>query len=177
MKIFKVADIIESRVRLTDVGARTTDTAVFLTNLNTVDDADVSSTWILHVLIGKGPAARMVELQLQPQLNSRYSPTEPFALLPSPLLFFRNRLFLPEHHEDAYIRAEEFSLRVKKHVFLEDAELAGLRETVANLEAAAEGNATRNRVPIPRGVKLLDGQEMTGRASIVSLSRICNSTI
>jgi hypothetical protein len=155
VKVFKVADIVNSRVRLTQRGAQSSDAAAFLCNLNVVDNPDPASRWTLDVVIGDGPAARSVALELEPQLSLSASRTEPIFLKPSPLVYFRNRLFLPEHYEDVEVLAEEYTLRVKKHVFTEEAELSGLRELVTNLEAAAEGNVTRNRLPIPGDVKLL----------------------
>jgi hypothetical protein len=155
MKIFKVADIVGSRVRLVQRGVKTSDAAAFLCNLEAIENADLNSTWTMDVLIGDGPSARNVALELQPQLGTETSATEPMFLKPSPLVYFRNRLFLPEHYEDAYTHMEEFMLRVKKHVLAEEAELSGLKEIVANLEAATEGLAYRNRTPIPGNIKLL----------------------
>jgi 5-methylcytosine-specific restriction endonuclease McrA len=155
VKIFKVADIVNSRVRLTQRGVKTTDVAAFLCNLQVLEDPDPNSKWTIDVLIGEGPAARNVELELEPQLSLKTSHSELVFLKPSPLVYFRSRLFLPEHYEDADMRTEEFALRVKKHVFTEEAELRGLREVVANLEAVTEGNITRKRIPIPGDVKLL----------------------
>jgi hypothetical protein len=75
---------------------------------------------------------------------------------PTPLVYFRDRLFMSERPTVRNSERAEVVLRVKKAVYKEEAELSNLRAAVANLEAAIEFQESRpRRDPIPEDVKLL----------------------
>ncbi|RZI40512.1 HNH endonuclease [Herbaspirillum sp. HC18] len=156
MKVIKVADIVRVQVRLLVKAPLSTDIGAFLTNLEVTEEPDPKSRWKFSIEIGSGPAAKTVTLDLAPQL-SLSSPTDrPFFLEPSPVVYFRDSLFLPEHYDFTEEEREEILLRVKKQAFEEQAELSRLKATVNNLERALEYARTeQRREPIPESVKLL----------------------
>jgi hypothetical protein len=82
---------------------------------------------------------------------------------PTRLVYFRDRLFMSERVASPSERAEVV-LRVKKAVYDEEAELSGLRDAIANLEAAREYQKSGpKRDAIPEDVKLLVWSRDGGR--------------
>ncbi|HJZ70049.1 MAG TPA: HNH endonuclease [Blastocatellia bacterium] len=72
------------------------------------------------------------------------------------LVFFRDRLFIPERPPKSASEREEIALRVKKAVYEEDAEIVSLKAAVANLEAAIQlSRSGARRESIPEDVKLV----------------------
>ena len=120
-------------------------------------DADPDSKWKYEVGISLG---RVQQRTSAPMLPRQFDQNEPFFIRRSenfwPVVFFRNRLFLPERRPINEAERTEIALRVKKAVYDEEAELFGLREAVANMEAAvAFQKFGPKRDPIPEDVKLL----------------------
>lgn len=156
IKVYKAADIIDREVvfpgtrRSHQIGA-----AVVLTNLSPPVDPIPESAWEVDV----GTAAHPIPIDLPPILSRSYSGDTPTFLpenRPTPLIYFRDRLFMSERPAKTASERAEVLLRVKKAVYDEEAELSGLRAAVANLEAAIDFQKSGpNRDPIPEDVKLL----------------------
>jgi len=156
MKVYKVADVINGKVRLTARGKINNIVPASLTNLEVLEDPDPNSKWSMEITIGNGPTARQVVLDLAPQLSLSTPTDRPVFLRPSSLVFFRNSLFLPEHAEFNETDCEEILLRVKKLVYEADIELSRLRAVVGNFEATIEfSKSEQRREPISENVKLL----------------------
>jgi hypothetical protein len=103
---------------------------------------------------------RYREVESASMLPKKLDPSEPYLinldLKTVPIVFFRDRLFIPERLPINDVDRDEIGLRVKKAVYDEEAELAGLREAVMNMEAAiAFQRSGPRRDPIPEDVKLL----------------------
>jgi HNH endonuclease len=115
------------------------------------------SAWSeMTVEIGTRSGLRSVLVPLQTCFSETDSFDEPLFVGGSALVFFRDRLFMPERPPKNAAEREEISLRVRKAVYDEDADLAGVRAAVANLEAAIElGKSGPKRELIPEDVKLL----------------------
>jgi hypothetical protein len=100
-----------------------------------------------------------VEIDLPPALSKSWADNCPLFIpdnKPTPLVYFRGKLFMASRAPLTESERIEVFLRVKKAVYEEAAELSRLRATVANLEAAIEfQNSGSHRSPIPEDVKLL----------------------
>jgi hypothetical protein len=159
IKIRKIADIVGYHVALCDpqLGSAA---AEFLCTLQPVHDPEPKCTWQMDVVIGKGSAARKVTLDLPPFLSKSHSVDTPALIhedrIGRCLFFFQNRLFVSERAAKSIGETDEITLRIKKAVYDEDADISSLRAAVANLEAAVEYQRSGSRRdPIPEDVKLL----------------------
>jgi HNH endonuclease len=157
MKVYKVADIVNNEVVFCVArGWKQGDLTVILTNLQPVNEPKPDSVWQLEMLIGEGPTARRVMLDLPPLLSAHDSLNSPLFLAENQLVFYCDRLFMPERPPKRAVEREEIILRTKKLVYDEQADLASLKAAVANLEAAIEYTKSGpKRDPIPEDVKLL----------------------
>lgn len=157
MKIYKIADIVEGEIKFNEKGrANSAHVCAILTKLEAVEEPDMGSAWKVEIKIGHGDAARVVQLELQPQISKSDLFDCPQFIGRFNFCFFKNRLFMPERWPTTAMEREEVILRVKKYVYDEDVELVGLRASVANLEAIIEfSKSGQRRVPIPEDVKLL----------------------
>jgi hypothetical protein len=154
MKVYKAADVINGEVML--CGNRPGDVASLLTKLEAVANPKADSAWTLEITVDQGPEARTLRLQLPAVLSESDSLDTPLFLGGHQLMFFRNRLFSAERPAKTEQEREEITLRVKKAVYEEEANLLNLRASVANLEAAIEYTRTGpKREIIPDDVKLL----------------------
>jgi hypothetical protein len=125
-----------------------------------VFDAVPDSAWKMELVIGKGIGERRIDIDLPPILRRSYSGAAPIFLPEdrpdTPLVYFRDRLFMSERPAQSHSERTEVVLRVKKAVYDEEAELSSLRAAVANLEAAIEFQKSGpKRDPSPEDVKLL----------------------
>ena len=157
MKVYKVADIVNNEVVFCVArGWKQGDLTVILTNLQPVIEPRPDSDWRMELIIGEGPTARRVMLDLPPLLSANDSLDCPLFLADNRLVFYRDRLFMPERAPKKVAEREEIILRTKKLVYDEQADLASLKAAVANLEAAIEYTKSGpKRDPIPEDVKLL----------------------
>jgi hypothetical protein len=157
MKVYKVADIVNKEVVFCVArGWKQGNLAVILTNLQPVNEPRPDSAWQLEMLIGEGPTARRVMLDLPPLISANDSLDCPLFLADNRLVFYRDRLFMPERVPKRAAEREEIILRTKKLVYDEQSDLASLRAAVANLEAAIQYTRSGpKRDPIPEDVKLL----------------------
>jgi HNH endonuclease len=157
MKVYKVADIVNNEVVFCVAqGWKQGDLTVILTNLQPVIEPRPDSAWQMEMIIGKGPAARRVMLDLPQFLSVNDSLDCPLLLADNRLVFYRDRLFMPERAPKSAAEREEIILRTKKLVYGEQADLASLKAAVANLEAAIQYTRLGpKRDPIPEDVKLL----------------------
>ena len=175
MKIYKVADIVEGEIALTERGkSRSPHPAAVLTNLEPVENPNSDFIWVLELEVGEGASARNVKLDLPPLISNSDSLDQPIFIGNSPLVFFRNRLFMSERLPKNEAEREEVVLRTKKAVYGEEAEIYSIRAAVANLEAAIEFTRSGpRREPIPEDVKLVvwarDGGSCVRCGSKVSL--------
>ncbi len=120
-------------------------------------------SWILDVILGEGQrAAFRVSIDLPCLISSDIkTSSRPMLFLQDSqtgqcLIYFRNRLFMVERLPLEEPEFDEISLRIRKAVFDEEAELSNLRATVANWESAADFQKSGpKRDPIPEDVKLL----------------------
>lgn len=158
IRIYKVAEIVEGIVFYRDNPKFSEfDVGSVLTNLQPVADPIPGSDWKYDILLGGGPAARKMQIDLPQLLSRSYSPSVPAFLSDrAAIVYFRDRLFMPERPPANVSEREEVILRVKKAVYEEAAELSSLRAAVANLEAAIEFQKSGpKRDLIPDDVKLV----------------------
>lgn len=157
MKVYKVADIINNEVvfcaaRHYKPGA----VEAILTNLKSVNEPRPNSEWRMGIEIGKGSKARLMMLELNPLISIYDSLDDPLFVADNRLVFYRDRLFMPERAPKSIEEREEIVLRTKKLIYDEQADLASLKAAVANLEAAIEYTRSGpRRDPIPEDIKLL----------------------
>jgi len=165
IKVYKVADIIDGEVVFSGT-RRDGDVAVLLTNISPPTDPIPESSWKMDLVIAKGTVAeRRIQIDPAPILSrSLYSEETPIFIFNNapeenkltPLVYFRDRLFLSERPAVRNSERAEVVLRVKKSTYDEEAELSSLRAAVANIEAAIEFEKSGpKRDPIPEDVKLL----------------------
>ncbi|HEV2548403.1 MAG TPA: HNH endonuclease [Stellaceae bacterium] len=157
IRVYKVGEVVGGKVVFqTNQKFRAGDLAAVLTNLREVDDP-LRHTWTFDLVVGAGPAARTVQIDLPPflprsQHEAPFFPPEASGRI----VYFHDRLFMPERSPSNTVEQEEVILRVKKAVYEEEAELSSLREAVANLEAAIEFQKSGpKRDVIPEDVKLV----------------------
>jgi hypothetical protein len=161
IKVNKVADLVGKQFVLSgqrkadEVG----DALAILTNLEPAHDPVPDLSWQIEVVIGKGPALRRVMIDV-PRFLSNSDPRDSPVFLQKGsgrcLVYFRNRLFIPERSPMTVSERDEVALRVKKATYDEEVELSSLRAAVANLEATIEFQKSGpKRDPIPEDVKLV----------------------
>jgi hypothetical protein len=165
IKVYKVADIIDGEVVFSGTRRfREIEVATVLANICIPADPIPESAWKMEPLIGEGPAARRLQIDNSPILSRSYSRDTPIFIPNNapenskltPLVYFRDRLFMSERPAVRESERAEVVLRIKKAVYDEEAELSGLRTAVANIEAAIEFEKSGpKRDPIPEDVKLL----------------------
>ncbi len=142
IKVYKVADIIDGEVVFSGT-RRDGDVAVLLTNISPPTDPIPESSWKMDLVIAKGTVAeRRIQIDLAPILSrSLYSEETPIFIFNNapeenkltPLVYFRDRLFLSERPAVRNSERAEVVLRVKKSTYDEEAELSSLRAAVANI--------------------------------------------
>jgi hypothetical protein len=157
LRVYKVADIIGNEIVLCAArGQKAGDLAALLTNAPLVYEPRPDANWQLEVTVGEGAATRTVKLTLPPLLSIKDSTDSPVFVCYDRLVFFSERLFMPERAPKSAAEREEIILRAKKLVYEEQADLANLRAAVANLEAAIEySKSGPRRIRIPEDVRLL----------------------
>jgi hypothetical protein len=157
MKVYKVADIVNNTVVFcTARGEKQDAVGAILSNCNPADNPRPDTNWQLEIKIGKGPSERALSLSLPPLISITDLLDSPLFLADGRLIFFRDRLFMPERVPRSVAEREEVVLRAKKLVYDEEAELTSLKAAVANLEAAIEYTKSGpKRDPIPEDIKLL----------------------
>jgi hypothetical protein len=155
MKIFKVADVINGEV--VPCGQKLGELVGILTSLEAVPDAKPGCAWTMEIILDVDEGTkRGVKLNLLPVIRVSDPVDNPMFLGGHQLMFFRDRLFLAERPAKTDQEREEIVLRVKKAVYEETAEVAKLKASVANLEAAIEYTKTGpKRDIIPDSVKLV----------------------
>src|SRR5438309_2147909 len=157
MKVFKIADIVEGEITFCTGGRfKSGDIAAMLTNLDPAEPLNTNFAWKLELEIGVGPSARLIKIDLPPLISTSDPLNDPLPLASHKLVFFRDRLFMPERLPKSASEREEIALRVKKAVYEEDAEIVSLKSAVANLEAAIQlSRSGSRREAIPEDVKLV----------------------
>jgi hypothetical protein len=165
MRVNKVADVVNGHVLPVERGpVKVADLTAILTNLEEGDTADHRFRWLLRVEIGRGAATREVDIELPSFISESADLSAPLFIANERLVYFRDRLFMPERQPRNDSEREEMVLRAKKAVYEDESELATLRATVANLEAArAFTESARRRDSIPDDVKLLVWARDRGR--------------
>jgi hypothetical protein len=174
VKVYKVADIINNEVVLCVNGPRAGDVTALLTSMESVANPKPNSAWKLEITISDGSRTVNHLLDLRSQISETDSLQEPLFLAKEQLIFFRDRLFMPDRVPKSDAEREEIVLRTKKLVYDEAADLASLKAAVANLEAAIEYTRIGpRRDPIPEDVKLVvwtrDGGACVGCGSRTEL--------
>jgi hypothetical protein len=157
MKVYKVADIVNNEIAFcAGRGYKPVKVVAILSNLKAVNDPRPDSAWQVEIELGKEPTTRLVMLNVPPVLSVNDSLDSPLFLAANRLVFYRDRLFMPERVPKSNAEREEIVLRVRKLVYDEQTDLATLRAAVANLEATIEYTKSGpRRNPIPEEVKLL----------------------
>jgi hypothetical protein len=172
IKVYKVADIINGEVVYSGTRRfRGGDLAAVLTNIHPPPDANPDCAWKMELIIGEGAAERRILIDLAPILSKSYSGAVPLFIYNNapentltPLVFFRDRLFMTERPAVRDSEQAEVVLRIKKAIYDEETELSSLRTAVANIEAAIEFEKSGpKRDPIPEDVKLLVWSRDGGR--------------
>ena len=158
IQIRKVADILGNVV--VGSGRYAGDAAAILTGQQPVSEPASGRGWQLELIIGEGTGTRRVLIDLPPLLGKKCGANVPALLgegqMGQALYYFRSKLFLADRLPRSRDEREEVALRIKKAIYNEEAELASLRASVANLEAAIEYQRTGSkRAAIPEDVKLV----------------------
>jgi hypothetical protein len=157
IKVYKFADIVGNQVVVSGQ-RRAGDVAAILTNLEEAHDPIPGSSWQMELLVGEGPSARRVVIDLPPVLDLSDPTDSPIFLRHQKtcLVYFRDHIFIAERLPMSASERDEVALRVKKATYDEEVELSNLRASVANLEAAIEYQKSGpKRSPIPEDVKLV----------------------
>jgi hypothetical protein len=153
MKVCKVGEIVKGVIYL--VHNRGVDLPRILSNMKPAQEARPEAAWKVPITLGTGPSEREVLLNLPPVISTFDSLDHPLFLADYKIVFFRDRLFVPERPPRDAEEREEIALRVKKAIYDEEADIKNLKAAVANLEAAIEYNKSGpRRNPIPEDVKL-----------------------
>jgi len=157
IKVTTVADIVEGEVVYRRQSKfKLGDLASILTNLGPASDPRDDKGWTIELVTGSGPAERHWHCPLPPVINKHDSPDSPLFLANGSLVYFRDRLFMPERPQKNATEREEVALRVKKAVYEDEADLVSLRAGVSNLEAAMQySKLGPKRDQIPEDVKLV----------------------
>ena len=131
--------------------------------MRVVKRLDAPSAWHIIFVIGDGPSARKVDIDLGSLItDAEYdiSMDRPVSIVETgPLLgdlyIYKNCLFVTEGPALDATDFEEVTLRIKKIIFSEESELVSLRSYVTNMEAAVTYSTDdRRRTPISDDVKL-----------------------
>jgi hypothetical protein len=139
MKIYKVADVVENEIVLTEKGkSRSLNPIAILTHLDEVESPHPDFYWKIEFQFREGASARKHMYNLECLVSTLDSLDEPLLIKNSPLVFFRNRIFRSERTPKSAMEREEIVLRTKKAVYDEEAEIGRIRAAVANMEAAIE---------------------------------------
>jgi hypothetical protein len=161
VSVFKVAEVLSGRVVMSKKTRRQSkELASVLTSLNRVEDAAPESGWSVEMIFGSGAEEVMIAVPVECVLSRadlKISEREPvFIDREGRVIFFRNRLLMPERPCVQTSDREEALLRAKKLVYDEELELVNLRKQVANAEATLEYRRTGpKREPIADDVKLV----------------------
>lgn len=162
IRVYKVADIIDGEAVFSGKRFRESDLAAVLTTLWPRADSSVwhgsivSRTIICYYTKDGTPHGGASMLIRLPPISDNSSVHFLPEDKPTPLVYFRDRLFMSERPTVRNSERAEVVLRVKKAVYDEEAELSNLRAAVANLEAAIKFQKSGpRRDPIPEDVKLL----------------------
>ena len=154
IRVYTVAEIIEGKVIYrSNPKFRVGDVAATLVNLTPVDNPLPGCIWTIKIPVG----IRVITIELPPMIPKYLLSDVPLLLTDvARVVYFRDRLFMPERVPVTALEREEVILRVKKATYDEEMELASLRAAVANIEAASEFQKSGpKRDPISEGVKLL----------------------
>lgn len=156
MKVYKVADIVNGEIVFSTAGGhRNQDIVVILSNLREVSDPRPGSAWKVEFEIGTKPK-KLVMLNLPSILSANQSLDSPLFFADNRLVFFRDRLFMPERMPKSDREREEIILRLKKLIYDEETDLVNLRAAVSNIEATIEYTKSGpKRDSIPEEVKML----------------------
>jgi hypothetical protein len=164
IKVNKVADVVDGQVLYCRAAKKGQAGALagILTNFEPIPEADPASGWKLEINLPtsvKGAAPTRMLLDLHPVLSraeATASMSQPVLIDGGAVLYFRNRLLMPERHPRNQVELEGVVLQAKKIVYDEEAELTDLREEVANVEAAIQFRKDGpKRTAIAEDVKLL----------------------
>lgn len=155
--IYMVADIVGGEIFLRKSKRDFSDVLLkVLSNLDISMDPNLEFSWKLWAEFGRGPSARRIQIELNPLISNSDSLDSPIFFGEGEVIYFRDRLFVPERIPKTTLDREEIVLRVKKAVYDEESELDGLRSTVANIESAIEYKKSGpRRDSIPEDVKLV----------------------
>ncbi|MFI5142474.1 MAG: HNH endonuclease [Thermoanaerobaculales bacterium] len=156
IKVTLVAEIVEHEIILSRQSKhKPGDIVEILTNLEPVKDPR-DERWTLELFVGSGKQQRLFHLPLPCLISTHDSLDNPLFFGNGSLVYFRDRLFMPERPPKNAADREEITLRVKKAVYDDETDLAGLRSEVANLEAAmGYSKSGPKRDQIPEDVKLV----------------------
>lgn len=156
IKVTLVAEIVGGEIILSRQSKHgATEIATILINLEPAPQP-MGESWTLELVVGRGPAERHMKLPMPHFISTNDFLDRPLFLGDGRLVYFRDRLFMPERPPKNASEREEIALRVKKAVYDDEADLSSLRSEVANLEAAMEySKSGPKRDQIPEDVKLV----------------------
>jgi hypothetical protein len=157
MKVYKIADVVNNEIVFCATrGWKLRDAMAILAKCKPVDQPRPGFDWRVVLTVDPGPREKLVEFKLPPLLSVNDSLDNPLFIANDRLVFYRDRLVMPERAPKSDAEREEVTLRTKKVVYDEQADLANLKAAVANLEATTEyTRSSPRRSPIPEDVKLL----------------------
>jgi hypothetical protein len=164
IRVHKAADIVDGIVVFSSRGKiNPGDAAAILTSQEPCNDPRPGTLWRMSLFTGSGPAARDLVIDLPPILSKSDALDIPKFIISEKncttrvpmIIYFRDRLFMPERMPFNAVEREEVVLRVKKATYEEDSDISGLRAAVSNLEAALEFQKSGpKRESIPEDVKM-----------------------
>jgi hypothetical protein len=146
IKVTKVADVVDGQVLRSPSAKKGQygELAGVLTGFEANPDSDPASGWKLELTLKR--TKDLVDgwtgnLDLQPFLTPAElakSMADPILIAGGKVIYFRNRLLMPERLPRNQVELEGVILQAKKIAYDEEEELTDLREQVANVEAALE---------------------------------------
>ncbi len=157
LKVYKVADIVNNVIVFGNMTRfKPGDVAKILTNVKPIKAPNSSFQWQIELEIGTGKSMKLIPLDLHPMISEDDNLDFPLFIEGGKIIFFKDRLFMPERIARTIQEKEEVVLRVKKAIYDEEVDLSNLKAAVANLEAAIEYRKSKaKRMSIPEDVKLV----------------------
>lgn len=160
IKVDLVARIIGEHVEIEEnlSGIKAGDIVEFLTSMDEIDSAAYEARWQLEVIIGEGPVARPLKIDLPAFINkedfekSFTTPLHFFGKTKKPFgfFFYKQKIYKTSRNKFLEHEIEEIELRIKLHDFEESQEVGKLRRKVSNLMNAIENSSksnSRRRIP------------------------------
>jgi len=120
MQVYKVADIVDGTIKLCDpVAGGPTQGQVLAAIMSRTESVpnphpDARFQWAAEITIDEGPNARLLRLNLPILISASDSLDEPVFIADRQLVFFRDRVFMPERAAMSTKECDDVIFEVKK---------------------------------------------------------------